>query len=89
MPINPKNGVYTNDPKIDPNAKKLDEVSINQLLEIIVKSKSSAGGYKLLDPAAVKIIERSKIPTIILDLKDPKKLIPVVEGNVIGTRIGF
>ncbi len=82
-------GVYTNDPKIDPNAKKLDEVSIDQLLEIIVKSKSSAGGYKLLDPVAVKIIERSKIPTIILDLKDPKNLIRVVEGNIIGTRIRF
>ena len=82
-------GVYTDDPKIYPDAKKLDEVPIDQLLEIIAKSKSSAGGYKLLDPVAVKIIERSKIPTIILDLKDPKNLIRVIEGNKIGTRIRF
>jgi uridylate kinase len=82
-------GVYTDDPKLHPDAKKLDEVSIDQLLEIIVKGKSSAGGYKLLDPVAVKIIERSKIPTIILDLKDPRNLIAAVEGNNIGTRIRF
>lgn len=82
-------GVYTDDPKLYPDAKKLDEVSIDQLLEIIVKGKSSAGGYKLLDPVAVKIIERSKIPTIILDLKDPRNLIRAVEGNNIGTRIRF
>jgi uridylate kinase len=82
-------GVYTDDPKIHPDAKKLDEVPIDQLLEIIVKNKSSAGGYRLLDLVAVKIIERSKIPTIILDLKDPKNLIRVIEGNKIGTRIRF
>ncbi|WP_455368954.1 UMP kinase [[Eubacterium] cellulosolvens] len=82
-------GVYTDDPKIYQDAKKLDEVTIDQLLDIIVKSKSSAGGYKLLDPVAVKIIERSKIPTIILDLKDPKNLIRIIEGNKIGTRIRF
>jgi uridylate kinase len=82
-------GVYTDDPKLYSDAKRLDEVSIGQLLEIIMKSKSSAGGYKLMDPVAVKIIERSKIPTIILDLKDPRNLIRAVEGNKIGTRIKF
>ena len=82
-------GVYTDDPKLYPDAKKLDEISIAQLLEIIVKVKSSAGGYKLLDPVAVKIIERSKIPTIILDLRDPRNLIAAIEGNKIGTRIRF
>ena len=82
-------GVYTDDPKLYPDAKKLDEVSIDQLLEIIIRGKSSAGGYKLLDPVAVKIIERSKIPTIILDLKDPRNFIAAVEGNNIGTRIRF
>jgi uridylate kinase len=82
-------GVYTDDPKLYPDAEKLDELSIDRLLEIIVKGKSSAGGYKLLDPVAVKIIERSKIPTIILDLRDPRNLIAAVEGNNIGTRIRF
>ena len=82
-------GVYTDDPKLYPDAKKLDEVSIGKLLEIVLKGKNSAGGYKLLDPVAVKIIERSKIPTIILDLKDPRNLVHAIEGNKIGTQIKF
>jgi len=82
-------GVYNSDPKLNKDAKKLDAISVNELLELVVKQGSSAGGYKLLDPAAVKTIERSKISTVILNATDPENIRRAVEGKKVGTRVTF
>ncbi|MGQ9543304.1 MAG: UMP kinase [Candidatus Bathyarchaeia archaeon] len=82
-------GVYLKDPKIDPSARRLEEISIKEFMKIILDEKAVAGGYKLFDPVAVKIIERSKIPTWILNGRDPENILRVVEGLKVGTRIVF
>jgi uridylate kinase len=82
-------GVYTRDPKTHPEAERLSEVSVKRLLEIIVEEEASAGGYKLLDPASVKIITRSRIPTIILNAEDSENIVRAVEGERVGTRVTF
>jgi len=82
-------GVYTSDPKTHPDAKRLEEVSVKQLLEMAVNEEVSAGGYKLLDPVAVKIITRSRIPTVILNAEDPENIARAVEGKRVGTRVTF
>ena len=82
-------GVYTSDPKTYPEAKRLEEVSVKQLLEMVVNEEASAGGYKLLDPVAVKIIARSRIPTVILNAEDPENIARAVDGKRIGTRVTF
>ncbi|MEM3606389.1 MAG: UMP kinase [Candidatus Bathyarchaeia archaeon] len=80
-------GVYTKDPKEDPEAKLLNEVTIKQLQEILSLNEMKAGKYKLLDLLALKIIERSKIPTWIINGKNPSNLIKVIKGEKIGTKI--
>jgi uridylate kinase len=82
-------GVYTSDPKLDPSAKRLEEVSVKDLLKLVLREGTSAGGYKLLDPVAVKIIGRSKIPTLILNAENPENLIRAVEGKKVGTKVIF
>ncbi len=82
-------GVYTGDPKTDPKAKRLDEISVKELLEIALREELSAGGYRLFDPVAVKIIGRSRIPTWILNAEDPENLIRAIEGKKVGTKIVF
>ncbi|MBS7622964.1 UMP kinase [Candidatus Bathyarchaeota archaeon] len=82
-------GVYTSDPKTHPDAERLTEVSVKRLLEIVVEEEASAGGYKLLDPPSVKIIARSRIPTIILNAEDSENIIRAVEGDRVGTRVTF
>jgi len=67
-------GVYTDDPEINPDAKKIDVISARELLEMTISKKYWAGGYELIDPIATKIIERSKIPTRIVNGKDPRNL---------------
>lgn len=81
-------GVYTTDPRSDPSAKKLDKITPEQLIEIVMKAEMKAGAESVLDPLAAKIIERSKIPTIVLNGADPKNIVDVVLRNKhVGTEI--
>lgn len=81
-------GVYTADPKSDPEAKKLDKVTPEQLVEIVMKTEMKAGARSVLDPLAAKIIERSNIPTVVLNGIDSKNIVDVVlRKKHIGTEI--
>lgn len=80
-------GVYTSDPSRDKNAKKLEEVTISHLAEILSKMDVKAGGYDLMDPLALRIIDRSKIPTVILDGRAPENVTRTLRNERIGTRM--
>jgi len=80
-------GVYTSDPEKDKRAKKLDKVSVAQLTKILSKTEMMAGAYDLMDPLALRIIQRSKIHTIILDGRNPSNLSRALRNERIGTRI--
>jgi len=80
-------GAYTADPRKDPNASKLDEVTPERLLDILATAGFKAGEYDLMDPLALRIIKRSEIPTIILDGRDPSNITKALDGKRIGTRI--
>jgi uridylate kinase len=80
-------GVYTSDPSKDSNAKKLDEVTANHLIEILSRTDIKAGGYELMDPLALRIIQRSAIPTIILNGRPPQNVLRALEKQPIGTRV--
>lgn len=80
-------GVYTADPSKDPKAMKLEEVSIENLTKILSKTDMRAGAYELMDSLALRIIQRSKIPTIILNGRKPDNLLKALRSETIGTRI--
>lgn len=79
-------GVYDSDPEKNPNAKMLKEVSISRLRKILGE-ESVPGRYRLLDVVSLRIIERSKIPTVIINGSNPINIIKAVLGEKIGTRI--
>ncbi|MHA2601413.1 MAG: UMP kinase [Candidatus Thorarchaeota archaeon SMTZ1-83] len=79
-------GVYEQNPKIS-GAKKLDVVTVDQLSEILSGSGTRAGEYKLFDPVAIRVVGRSKIPTVIFNGNDPENLRQVMKGARIGSRI--
>jgi uridylate kinase len=77
-------GVYTKDPKKFKNeAKLLDRLTPIELEEIIGKESMKAGNYDLMDPVALKLLERSKIDTWIVKC-EPKTL----ESAILGKRLG-
>ncbi|MBP2172459.1 UMP kinase [Methanococcus voltae] len=79
-------GVYTNDPRIDSDAKKLKEMTISELLEITGNCSISAGSSSVVDPLASKIIDRAKLKTIVVK-GTPSEIIGSINDNHDGTTI--
>ncbi|MHC1586106.1 MAG: UMP kinase [Candidatus Hecatellaceae archaeon] len=79
-------GIYSEDPKVKPDAQRFEEISTGKLLEMALKGGVWAGGYQL-DPLAVKIIERAGITAYFLDGRNPENLLKASLGGRVGTRI--
>ncbi|MCS7132827.1 MAG: UMP kinase [Aigarchaeota archaeon] len=80
-------GVYTRDPKTNPDAEFLEEVALSRLREILAQSTHHAGEYKLIDSLAMRILERSRIQAIVVNGKRPENVEKAILGERIGTRI--
>lgn len=71
-------GVYSADPRLDPSARKFDRLSPRELVDIVMKVEIKAGSKSPIDPLSAKIIERSGIPTIILNGSNPRNLLDAI-----------
>lgn len=80
-------GVYSSDPSKDHSARKFDEISVTQLMQLLSTNEITAGAYDLMDPLALRIIQRSKIPTTIMSGQSPSDVRRALNGEKIGTRI--
>ena len=82
-------GVYDKDPGMFRDAKKLYSVTPRTLSEILESESVSPGGYDLMDPVALKLIERSKVHTRIVKC-DPGVISMLLQGREsVGTAIVF
>ena len=80
-------GVYTEDPAKNPNARLLAQVKVEQLDQILAKADIKAGEYDLMDPLALRIIQRSRIPTLIINGHSPDNLVKALSGEPVGSRV--
>jgi len=60
-------GVFTSDPKVDPDATLIPRMSHKEILEMTMKSAASAGPHIVIDPMAARIINRSGITTSVVN----------------------
>ncbi len=67
-------GVYSSDPNGDPDAKKYDIISPEELINIVMSIEMKAGSKSPVDPVAAKIIERCKLDALVMDGRDPALL---------------
>ena len=82
-------GIYSEDPKKDPDAKKFDRMSPAELISLIMKEKMNAGSNMIIDLVAAKVTERSGIPLVVMDGRDPKILEDaLLNGAFSGTIVG-
>ena len=80
-------GVFTSDPRKNKNAKLIKSITTKNLLSKVVDDKMSAGTYDLMDLLSLKIIERSKIRTIVIKC-DSRQIKSAISGSKsTGTRI--
>jgi len=82
-------GVYTEDPKKNQKAIFLKTISATKLLAMVLASEVFAGSYELLDPIAIKTLQRSKIPTRIVSVLDPENIVRAIDGKSVGTLIVY
>lgn len=82
-------GVYSSDPNSNESATKFEELTPTELVELVMETEIKAGSKAVVDPLAAKVIERSKIPTVVMNGKDPEAIKKsVLERKHNGTYIG-
>ena len=69
-------GVYDSDPKVNPNAKKYDEVSYMEVLE---------KDLKVMDSTAIAMCRDNHMPLLVFAIEDPENIVRAVKGEKIGT----
>lgn len=72
-------GVYTADPKKDPHARRLEELTHFEVLQ---------RGLAVMDPTATSLCMENRIPIIVFDIGDPENIIRAAMGERVGTTVG-
>jgi uridylate kinase len=72
-------GVYSDDPKIKPNAVKYDKISY---LDILNKD------LKVMDSTAISLCRDNHIPLIVFGMNEPDNIVKAILGEKIGTFVG-
>ena len=78
MAKNGVDGVYTDDPKTNPQAKKLDNIKYDDII---------INGLKVMDTSACTLCKQNNIPIIVFDFKKEDGIKDILNGQKIGTYI--
>jgi uridylate kinase len=71
-------GVYTSDPRLDPEATKLDEVTFDEVI---------AKGLRAMDLTAITLCRENALPILVFGIMEPGNLRRALVGDRIGTLI--
>lgn len=71
-------GVYDSDPKLNPAAKKYDEISIDQVI---------AENLQVVDMTASILARENKMPMWVFELNEKDSIVNTVKGNFTGTKV--
>lgn len=82
-------GVYDKDPRKFFDAVRLHKVTVGDLYRILGNESVEAGTYDLMDPVALRLISRSKIPTRIVKCESEVLENVLTGGKELGTEIAF
>ena len=68
--------VYSADPKIDPTAKRYEEISYMEVLE---------KDLKVMDSTATAMCRDNKMPLLVFEIAKPENIVKAIKGEKIGT----
>ncbi|MBK6670916.1 MAG: UMP kinase [Microthrixaceae bacterium] len=78
MGKNGTDGVYTDDPRTNPEAEKLDEVAYIDVLN---------RGLKVMDSTAITLCMDNDLPIVVFDLMGDRLIARILHGETIGTLV--
>jgi uridylate kinase len=71
-------GVYTDDPLVNPNAERFERLTYIEALNL---------GVKVMDSTALSLCMDNNLPLIVFKLSSPNSLVRVITGEMIGTLV--
>ncbi len=71
-------GVYNDDPKINPKAKKYDEVTIQEVID---------KNLQVVDMTATILAKENKMPMLVFGLEQENSIVNTVHGKFTGTKV--
>ena len=74
-------GIYTDDPKKNPKAKRFERIKAEDLLKIVTELPANAGANFPLDPLSVMILRRSGIRAVVF-LGEPENIEKALKGEI-------
>ncbi len=80
MAKNGVDGVYSDDPNVNPDAKKLDKITYNDIIK---------DGLKVMDTAACALCQQNNIPIVVFDFLLQDGILKVLNGEKVGTYISL
>jgi uridylate kinase len=72
-------GVYEENPDVNPNAKKLEHISYGDAI---------AGNFSFMDSEALCLCKRNGLRCVLFAMKQPGALVDIIDGKNVGTTIG-
>src|SRR5574344_2255028 len=78
MAKNGVDGIYTDDPNTNPQAKKLEEINYDDIIK---------NGLKGMDTSARAVCKQNNIPIIVFDFKKEDGIQAILDGKKLGTYI--
>ncbi len=78
MAKNGVDGVYTDDPNTNPQAKKFEKITYDDIIK---------NGLKVMDTAACALCKQNNIPIVVFDFESENGIVDILNGKQIGTYI--
>lgn len=72
-------GVYSGDPVKDPSATRFESIGYMDILN---------RGLKVMDSTAISLCMDNKLPLVVFNVGQPGNLVKLVQGEMVGTRVG-
>lgn len=79
MAKNGVDGVYTDDPKINPEAKKLENIEYDDIIK---------NGLKVMDTSSCALCQQNRIPIVVFDFQAKNGILDILHSKKIGTYVG-
>jgi uridylate kinase len=82
-----QDGVFNRDPRKFADAHLLDALRFDDLDKLFEANQHRAGIHQILDPEAVRLLQKRRIKTVVVNGSKPANVMLAVEGRKVGTVI--
>ena len=79
MAKNKVDGIYSDDPRINKSARKLDYLSYKELIKL---------DLNVMDTAGVSLCENNNIPIVVFDFAESGSIERIIKGDKVGSIVG-